>query len=45
MYIIPLGTGNDLSRVLGCGEGYSGEVAVEDILMRMKTAKVVRLDR
>lgn len=45
VYIIPLGTGNDLSRVLGCGEGHSREVEVQNILTKMKTAKVVRLDR
>lgn len=44
-FIIPLGTGNDLSRVLGCGEGYSGEIEVYELLVKMKKATVVKLDR
>ena len=42
---MPLGTGNDLARVLGLGEGYSGEVHVRELLDVMKTATVVQLDR
>jgi len=45
VFIVPLGTGNDLARVLGLGEGYSGEVRVRELLDIMKTAKVVQLDR
>jgi diacylglycerol kinase family enzyme len=45
VYIVPLGTGNDLARVLGLGEGYSGDVHVREILDTMKSAKVVKLDR
>lgn len=45
VFIVPLGTGNDLARVLGLGEGYSGEVHVRELLDVMKTAKVVQLDR
>ena len=43
--ILPLGTGNDLSRVLGWGEGYSNDVDVCDILRLMSSAQVVKLDR
>ncbi|BFZ18110.1 hypothetical protein BsWGS_21149 [Bradybaena similaris] len=43
--ILPLGTGNDLSRVLGWGEGYTGDVEVEKILNNIKKAKPVKLDR
>ncbi|XP_013387424.1 diacylglycerol kinase epsilon [Lingula anatina] len=43
--ILPLGTGNDLSRVLGWGPGYTREVDVTYILNQIKTARVVNLDR
>jgi len=43
--ILPLGTGNDLSRVLGWGEGYEGDVDVRPILDQLDQADVVRLDR
>ncbi|KAH9495777.1 hypothetical protein Btru_013297 [Bulinus truncatus] len=43
--ILPLGTGNDLSRVLGWGEGYSGDVDVTTILENVEMSKPVALDR
>jgi diacylglycerol kinase (ATP) len=43
--ILPLGTGNDLSRALMWGQGYVGEVDLEDILVEMSKAKLVKMDR
>ena len=43
--ILPLGTGNDLSRVLGWGEGYTGDVDVKAILNLIRPADIVKLDR
>lgn len=43
--ILPLGTGNDLSRVLGWGEGFSNDVDVCEIMRLMSSAEVVKLDR
>lgn len=44
--ILPLGTGNDLSRVLGWGEGYTHEdLDVNDFMRQLQQAKPVKLDR
>ncbi|ESN99030.1 hypothetical protein HELRODRAFT_95052 [Helobdella robusta] len=43
--VVPLGTGNDLSRVLGWGTGHSGDFDVECMLQKISTANVIRLDR
>lgn len=43
--ILPLGTGNDLSRVLGWGEGYVGEIDMEEIFYRVEAAEPVSMDR
>ncbi|KAF0301513.1 Diacylglycerol kinase epsilon [Amphibalanus amphitrite] len=42
--ILPLGTGNDLSRVLGSGEAYV-EVDPEQVLRRLQRAEVINVDR
>ena len=42
--ILPLGTGNDLSRVLGSGEAYV-EVDPERVLRRLQRATVINVDR
>lgn len=43
--ILPLGTGNDLSRSLGWGSGCSGDVDVNEILEQIEQASTTRLDR
>ena len=43
--IVPLGTGNDLARVLGWGSGYVGEEDIGELLSAVETADVVPLDR
>lgn len=42
--VLPLGTGNDLARVLGWGGGYGGD-PVSPILSRIEEAKTVAMDR
>jgi len=42
--ILPLGTGNDLSRTLGWGTGYNGEY-ISPILDAIHQSKIVNLDR
>ncbi|KNC99895.1 uncharacterized protein SPPG_05267 [Spizellomyces punctatus DAOM BR117] len=42
--VLPLGTGNDLARVLGWGGGWAGE-EVRDIVRDVDSAREVELDR
>ena len=42
--VLPLGTGNDLARVLGWGNG-SGQYELVDMLTTMSRAKSIKLDR
>ena len=42
--LLPLGTGNDLARVLSWGPGYSGE-KVLSILRSVENTNLVHLDR
>ncbi|XP_025836280.1 diacylglycerol kinase epsilon isoform X2 [Agrilus planipennis] len=43
--ILPLGTGNDLSRVLGWGRENPSEVNVPDLLKKIDRAEVIDIDR
>ncbi|BFU21243.1 diacylglycerol kinase, putative [Entamoeba histolytica HM-1:IMSS-B] len=44
IFVIPLGTGNDLSHCTGWGGGYNGE-DIEDLLRNVSQALVQKLDR
>ncbi|CAG2163150.1 unnamed protein product [Oppiella nova] len=43
--IIPLGTGNDLSRILGWGQSFSFETSIDHVMNKILTARAVELDR
>ncbi|XP_046854809.1 diacylglycerol kinase epsilon-like isoform X2 [Xenia sp. Carnegie-2017] len=43
--VLPLGTGNDLARVLGWGSGYTGEEEIAEILESVENAFATPLDR
>lgn len=43
--VLPLGTGNDLSRVLGWGSSFPGPIDFSKICADIRTANVVKLDR
>ncbi len=43
--MLPLGTGNDLSRALGWGSQMEGELDFEAILEKIESARSVPLDR
>ncbi|KAL4106085.1 hypothetical protein PRIC1_004139 [Phytophthora ramorum] len=43
--VLPLGTGNDLARVLGWGAGFSAPTDVSEILAEVEAAHVSLLDR
>lgn len=42
--VLPLGTGNDMSRTLHWGKGYDGE-DILDLLNEYKTAPICNIDR
>ncbi|KAG1650866.1 Diacylglycerol kinase epsilon [Nymphon striatum] len=43
--LLPLGTGNDLSRVLNWGSCYSGDVDIQEIMLKINKAQPILLDR
>lgn len=45
MGVLPLGTGNDLSRVLGWGTSFDDDNALPQFLKHLERAKAEMLDR
>lgn len=43
--ILPLGTGNDLARVLGWGEGHDTDIDISEVVDQIIAATPVQLDR
>jgi len=43
--IIPLGTGNDLSRVLGWGKQHDSHLDPTELLQKIQAAEKIKLDR
>lgn len=43
--VLPLGTGNDLSRVLGWGESFTVDTSIEEVMRKISKSRPVPLDR